>query len=100
MRALTAHLGDIRRAWRWAVVLGGAKAAVVAAIFAAIALAEKFVDDGLRGGQEIVFFVHGHGTGALRAALREHFRAFPGVNRMRPGEPGEGGDGVTVLILG
>lgn len=46
MRALTAHLGDIRRAWRWAVVLGGAKAAVVAAIFAAIALAG---DQVLRG---------------------------------------------------
>ncbi len=39
MRALTAHLGDIKRAWRWAVLLGGAKAAVSVAVFAAIAMA-------------------------------------------------------------
>jgi DNA mismatch repair protein MutS2 len=67
---------------------------------AALAMAEKFVDDALRGGVDAVFLVHGHGTGALRSALREHFTRFPGVTTMRPGTPEEGGDGVTVLLFG
>jgi DNA mismatch repair protein MutS2 len=67
---------------------------------AALALAEKFVDDGLRGGVDAVFLVHGHGTGALRGALRDHFTHFPGVRTLRSGSPEEGGDGVTVLLLG
>jgi DNA mismatch repair protein MutS2 len=66
----------------------------------ALALAEKFVDDGLRAGQDAVFLLHGHGTGALRGALRDHFAKFPGVSGLRPGEPDEGGDGVTVVLLG
>lgn len=67
---------------------------------AALAMAEKFVDDALRGGVDAVFLVHGHGTGALRSALREHFTRFPGVRTLRPGSPEEGGDGVTVLLFG
>ncbi len=66
---------------------------------AAVAIAEKFVDDALRGGQEAVFFVHGHGTGALRAALRERLAESPAVAAVRPGNPEEGGDGVTVATL-
>ena len=67
---------------------------------AAIALAEKFLDDAMRTSQESVFFIHGHGTGALRSALRDHLATFPGVTSQRPGQPNEGGDGVTVVALG
>jgi DNA mismatch repair protein MutS2 len=66
---------------------------------AAIALVEKFLDDALRGAEDAVFVIHGHGTGALRAALREHLGTVPGVARLRPGTPEEGGDGVTVVTL-
>jgi DNA mismatch repair protein MutS2 len=67
---------------------------------AAIGLAEKFLDDALRAGQDGVMVIHGHGTGALRDRLREHLKGFPGVSEVRPGVPEEGGDGVTVLVLG
>jgi DNA mismatch repair protein MutS2 len=66
---------------------------------AAVGLAEKFLDDALRTGQEAVFVIHGHGTGALREALRSQLAAFPGVAGVRPATPAEGGDGVTVVEL-
>ena len=65
----------------------------------AIARTEKFVDDGLRESRSAVFVLHGHGTGILRQAIREHFHSFPGVLRVRPAESNDGGDGVTVLEL-
>jgi DNA mismatch repair protein MutS2 len=65
----------------------------------AVAMAEKFLDDALRSGAEAVIVVHGHGTGALRDALRERLMEFPGVSGLRPGQPNEGGDGVTVITL-
>jgi DNA mismatch repair protein MutS2 len=66
---------------------------------AAVGLAEKFLDDALRTGQEAVFVIHGHGTGALREALRRQLGAFPGVSEVRPATTEEGGDGVTVIGL-
>ncbi len=66
----------------------------------AIGLAEKFVDDALRSGDSEIWLVHGHGTLALRNTLRAHFRNFPGLESLRPGQPEEGGDGVTILKLG
>ncbi|MCS6912816.1 MAG: endonuclease MutS2 [Myxococcales bacterium] len=66
---------------------------------AALALAEKFLDDALRQGLPAIYLLHGHGTGALRAALREHFRNHPAVAALRPASQSEGGDGVTILEL-
>ncbi len=40
--------------------------------------------------------VHGHGTGALKKAVREYLNSSPYVLKYRPGEDAEGGDGVTV----
>lgn len=46
-----------------------------------------------------VRIVHGHGTGALRTAIRVHLRSSGYVKAMRPGEDHEGGDGATVVDL-
>lgn len=43
--------------------------------------------------------VHGMGTGAVRDAVRSHLRSHPHVQRFRPGEKGEGGDGATLVWL-
>jgi DNA mismatch repair protein MutS2 len=67
---------------------------------AALGMAEKFLDDALRSGREAVLVIHGHGTGKLRDALRDRLKGFPGVSGVRAGEPSEGGDGVTVIMLG
>jgi DNA mismatch repair protein MutS2 len=61
--------------------------------------ADKALDDALRAGEEVLFVIHGHGTGALRTALREHLPGHPLVERYEAGAPREGGDGVTVVFL-
>ena len=65
----------------------------------ATALAEQFLDRALGAGRKVAFLIHGHGTGALREAVRETVRASSYVEKMRPGGQGEGGDGVTVVWL-
>ena len=63
----------------------------------ALGMVEKFLDDTLRSGQEAVHIIHGHGTGALRDAIRRELSSFPGVTEIRPATKSEGGDGTTVI---
>jgi DNA mismatch repair protein MutS2 len=65
----------------------------------AVAQVDRFVDEGLLAGRDAVFIVHGHGTGALRSAIRSHLGMHKGIEKFRAGEQGEGGDGVTVAFL-
>jgi DNA mismatch repair protein MutS2 len=65
----------------------------------AIRALEIELDHFLRSGEETVHVVHGHGSGALKAAVREHLARSPYVARVRPAEEHEGGDGVSVLTL-
>jgi DNA mismatch repair protein MutS2 len=65
----------------------------------AVSMATTFLDRSLNEGRRVVFLVHGHGTGALRDAIRKELRASPYVTQFRPGESGEGGDGATVVWL-
>lgn len=46
-----------------------------------------------------VRIVHGHGTGALRMAIRAHLKASGYVRSIRPGDEHEGGDGATIVEL-
>ena len=65
----------------------------------AVAAVDRFLDESLLANRDTAFIVHGHGTGALRAAVREHLKAHQGIDTFRAGEPSEGGDGVTVAFL-
>ena len=65
----------------------------------ALSLATTFLDRSLNEGRRLAFLVHGHGTGALRDAIRRDLRGSPYVTQFRPGESSEGGDGVTVVWL-
>jgi DNA mismatch repair protein MutS2 len=60
---------------------------------------EAFLDRTALEGADTVFIIHGHGTGALRKAVREFLATSPYVERYRPGGAGEGGDGVSVVSL-
>ncbi len=65
----------------------------------AASMAEQFLDRMMGSGKRVAFLIHGHGTGALREAVRDSMRGNPYVARSRAGEQREGGDGVTVVWL-
>jgi DNA mismatch repair protein MutS2 len=65
----------------------------------AVANVDRFLDESLLASRETAFIVHGHGTGALRTAVRAHLSGHKAIETFRPGEPNEGGDGVTVAFL-
>ncbi|WP_394822050.1 endonuclease MutS2 [Pendulispora albinea] len=65
----------------------------------ALALATSFLDRCLNDRRPVAFLVHGHGTGALRDALRKELKSSSYVAHLRAGTHDEGGDGVTVVWL-
>jgi DNA mismatch repair protein MutS2 len=60
---------------------------------------DRFLDESLMASRDTAFIVHGHGTGALRQAVRTHLTGHKAIDKFRAGEPNEGGDGVTVVFL-
>jgi DNA mismatch repair protein MutS2 len=58
---------------------------------------EKYIDDALLSGFHQVSIIHGKGTGALRSGVQEYLRNHRSVKKIRFGEAGEGGTGVTVV---
>ncbi len=65
----------------------------------ALRAVELELDRATRAGDERVHVLHGHGSGALKSAIREHLQRSPYVRRSRPAEQHEGGDGVTIAEL-
>ncbi|MFQ5699239.1 MAG: endonuclease MutS2 [Myxococcota bacterium] len=61
--------------------------------------AEAHLNARLGTGAGPIQLIHGHGTGALRNAVREWLRQRPDVASYRPGDPAHGGNGVTVVTL-
>ncbi len=64
-----------------------------------LATANGFLDRALSLRLGAVYLVHGHGTGALRDALRRELKVSKYVAHFRPGTPSEGGDGATLVWL-
>jgi DNA mismatch repair protein MutS2 len=60
---------------------------------------DSYLDRALLAARKEVRVIHGHGTGRLRDAVREHLRAHAGVSGIRAGAPNEGGNGATVATL-
>ncbi len=63
----------------------------------ALELLDRYLDDASLAGAGQVTVVHGHGSGALRDAVRALLSGHPLVGSWRPGERGEGGDGATIV---
>jgi len=60
---------------------------------------DAYLDRALSAGREQVRVVHGHGTGRLRRAIREHLRGHPAVDSFRPAPASAGGNGATEVAL-
>ncbi len=65
----------------------------------ALEMTENFLDRARRERVKLVTVIHGHGTGRLKAAVRTFLRESSYVKEWRPGERGEGGDGVSMVTL-
>ncbi|WP_400242707.1 endonuclease MutS2 [Niallia sp. JL1B1071] len=63
----------------------------------ALARVEKYIDDSLLAGYPRVSIIHGKGTGALRSGVQEYLKNHRAVKKIRFGDAGEGGSGVTVV---
>jgi DNA mismatch repair protein MutS2 len=65
----------------------------------ALDMIDRFLDRAVLDAVGQVRLVHGHGTGRLRRAVREHLRTHALVADYRGGGQSEGGDGATVARL-
>ncbi len=60
---------------------------------------EVYLDKASLANLSPVYVIHGHGTGALKAAVRDFVSSSPYVAKYRVGEDTEGGDGVCVIDI-
>ena len=65
----------------------------------ALEVVARYLEDCALAGLSRATIIHGHGTGALRDAVRAAAATHPLVATSRPGERGEGGDGATVVTF-
>lgn len=60
---------------------------------------EGYLDEASLANLSPVYIIHGHGTGALKSAVRDFVSTSPYVAKSRIGEEAEGGDGVCVIDI-
>ena len=60
---------------------------------------ETYLDKASLANLSPVYIIHGHGTGALKSAVRDFVASSPYVAKYRVGESAEGGDGVCVIDI-
>jgi len=59
----------------------------------------RFVEASIAAGSKFIRVVHGHGTGRLKAAVREALRGHPGIARVEDAPQSQGGAGATLITL-
>ena len=60
---------------------------------------DQYLHDAFMAGLIQVRVIHGKGTGTLRQMVRQQLAGHPLVKSCRPGDYGEGGEGVTIVEL-
>ncbi len=60
---------------------------------------EKYLDKASLANLSPVYIIHGHGTGALKQAIRDFLNTSPYVAKYRPAENSQGGDGVSIVDI-
>jgi DNA mismatch repair protein MutS2 len=57
------------------------------------------LDQALMAQSHYIKIIHGQGSGALKAGIRNLCQSSPYTKSFRAGDPAEGGDGVTIIEL-
>lgn len=65
----------------------------------ALTKVDVFLDRLLNIGEPSGFVLHGHGTGALKSAVRAHLQASSYIEQSQPADPDSGGDAFTIFWL-
>ena len=65
----------------------------------ALTLVDRFLSQLLERHLRVGFVLHGHGTGALKQAVRRALPTHPQVRRWRAAHPDEGGDAYTLVEI-
>ena len=60
---------------------------------------EAFLDESMLASREYVFVLHGHGSGAMKSAVRRALADSPYVSASAPAPEDQGGDALTVSRL-
>lgn len=60
---------------------------------------DQILDKALKAGARTIRIIHGSGTGALRAVVREYATDHPLIRTFSDAGPDDGGSGVTVALL-
>ncbi|MCB9682224.1 MAG: Smr/MutS family protein [Alphaproteobacteria bacterium] len=60
---------------------------------------DRFLDRASLDERGVVFVLHGHGTGAMKQAVRQHLARSRYVGAWQPASPDQGGDAYTVAAL-
>jgi DNA mismatch repair protein MutS2 len=63
----------------------------------ALAKVDAFLDRLLNVGEPLGFVLHGHGTGALKSAVRAHLSASSYIERSEAADSESGGDAFTIF---
>ena len=66
---------------------------------AAVHAADKFLDAAWLDNYDRLRIVHGVGMGALKRAMADLLASHPHVSKFYPADPGEGGQGATIVEL-
>ncbi|MFP3880532.1 MAG: Smr/MutS family protein [Dehalococcoidia bacterium] len=62
-------------------------------------LLDDYLNEASVCGLSQVHIIHGIGTGTVRQIVRDMLASHPLVTSFRPGERGEGGNGVTIVSM-
>jgi DNA mismatch repair protein MutS2 len=65
----------------------------------ALSLIDRIIDRSMIEGDMSIRIVHGHGTGRLKTAIREHLRSFSCVKSVAGGDLEHGGEAITIVEL-
>lgn len=65
----------------------------------ALPLIDRMIDRSMIEGGISLRIVHGHGTGTLKTAIRDHLKNFSCIKRIGGADPRSGGEAITIVEL-